>query len=385
MKMKMSQYFLLFALLIIIACSSQPKTKITVHIDSKQTLKEAFADRFYIGAALSATQLLGADGEALEVVKKQFSAIVAENCMKSECLQPKEGVFDFSMADKLVEFGEANNLFITGHTLIWHSQAPQWFFTDEDANDVSREVMIERMKKHIYTVVGRYKGRVKGWDVVNEAIEANGSYRQSKFYKIIGEDFIKLAFQFAHEADPDAELYYNDYSMHSEEKRNGVVAMAKKLQKDGLRIDGIGMQTHVGLDYPKISDFEESIKAFTALGLNVMVTELDVSVLPMPDMNVGAEVSANFKYKKELNPYTNGVPDSINVQFENRYLDFFKLFLKYEKHMSRVTLWGVHDGQSWKNNWPVAGRTDYPLLFDRKYQPKQVVSKIIGEANTTIK
>jgi endo-1,4-beta-xylanase len=343
-------------------------------------LKDALHGKFYIGTALNSNQITEKDTGSVRVIKEQFNAIVAENCMKSGPLQPKEGVFDFTLADKFVEFGEKNNKFITGHTLVWHAQAPSWFFKDSLGKNVSREVLIERMKKHITTVVSRYKGRVKGWDVVNEALNDDGSYRKSKFYDIIGEDFIKLAFQFAHEADPSVELYYNDYSLANPEKRKGVVAMVKKLKEQGVKIDAIGEQCHVGLDYPDIKDFEESIVAFAALGVKVMITEMEISVLPMPDWKVGADVSANFEYQKKMNPYTNGLPDSVNVSFEKRYLDFFKLFLKHKDVISRVTLWGVNDALSWKNHWPVRGRTDYPLLFDRNNQAKPVVKKIIEEA-----
>lgn len=344
------------------------------------TLKDALNGKFYIGTALNPAQITEKDTASCLVIKEHFNAIVAENCMKAGPIQPKEGEFNYTLADQFIAFGEKYNMHITGHALIWHSQSPRWFFKDSLGNDVSREVLIERMKKHIYTVAGRYKGKVKGWDVVNEAIEDDGSYRKSKFYQILGEDFIKLAFQFAHEADPDAELYYNDYSMALEGRRNGVVAMVKKLQEAGLRIDAIGMQCHVGLDYPDLAEFEKSIQAFAALGVKVMITEMDLSVLPMPDNKVGADVNARFEYQKTLNPYAAGLPDSVNVAFENRYLDFFKLFLKHRDVITRVTLWGVNDANSWKNNWPVRGRTDYPLLFDRKNQPKPVVQKIIEEA-----
>ncbi|MFO7999799.1 MAG: endo-1,4-beta-xylanase [Marinilabilia sp.] len=255
-----------------------------------------------------------------------------------------------------------------------------WFFKDSKGDEVSREVLIQRMEDHIKTVVGRYKGRIDGWDVVNEAILDDGTYRKSKFYEIIGKEYIKLAFQFAHEADPETELYYNDYSMAGKGKREGVVKMVKDLQNQGVKIDGIGMQGHVGRKYPTIKEFEKSIKAFSDLGVKVMITEMDLSVLPMPDPSDGAEISANYEYDKELNPYTEGLPDSVNTKFEKRYLDFFKLFLKHQDVISRVTTWGVNDGNSWKNNWPVRGRTDYPLLFDRKNDPKPVVQKIIKEA-----
>lgn len=348
--------------------------------EKETTLKDAFAGKFYIGTALNADQITGKDTAAVNLIRHQFNAIAAENCMKSEQIQPREGEFDFSLADQFVSFGEQNNMWITGHTLIWHSQAPRWFFTDSTGNDVSREVMIERMRTHIHTLVGRYKGRIKGWDVVNEAILDDGSYRPSEFYQLLGEDFISLAFEFAREADPDAELYYNDYSMANAEKREGVVAMVKKMQEQGIRIDGIGMQGHVGLEYPDISEFEKSVEAFAALGVKVMITEMDITLLPMPDAGVGADVSASFEYRQKMDPYAGGLPDSVNTVFENRYLDFFRLFLKHQDVISRVTLWGVADAYSWRNNWPVRGRTDYPLLFDRNDQPKPVVRKITEEA-----
>ncbi len=344
------------------------------------SLKEALSNKFWIGTALNTGHITGKDTAAIKVIKEHFNAVVAENCMKSGPMQPRKGEFNFTLSDQFVDFGEKNNMYITGHTLIWHSQAPRWFFSDSLGNDVTREELIQRMKDHIYTVVGRYKGKVKGWDVVNEAIEDDGSYRKSKFYQILGEDFVSLAFQFAHEADPEAELYYNDYSMSAPGKRNGVVAMVKKLQEKGIPIHAIGMQGHVGLDYPELSEFEKSIEAFASLGVKVMITEMDISVLPMPDRRVGADVSANFEYQKKLNPYAEGLPDFVQTALENRYYEFFRLFLKHKESISRVTLWGVHDGQSWKNNWPVRGRTDYPLLFDRENQPKPVVRKIIEEA-----
>ncbi len=344
------------------------------------SLKAAFQNKFHIGTALNRFQISGRDSSSLKVVKEHFNAIVAENCMKSGMIQPKEGEFNFSLPDQFVEFGEKNNMLINGHTLIWHSQAPRWFFTDENGNDVSREVLIQRMKDHIYAVVSRYKGRVNTWDVVNEAILDDGSWRNSKFFQIIGDDFIKLAFQFAHDADPEAELYYNDYSMANPGKREGVVKMVKDLQQQGVKIDGIGMQGHIGLNHPSIDEFEKSILAFAELGVTVMVTELDLSVLPAPWDNVGAEVSANFEYEKRMNPYQEGLPDSVQQLFDDRYLDFFNLFIKHEDKISRVTLWGVNDGNSWKNGWPVRGRTDYPLLFDRENKQKAVVGKIIHAA-----
>ncbi len=347
-------------------------------------LKDAFKNKFHIGVALNTRQIWGRDTAAVNIVKSQFSSIVAENCMKSMSLQPVEGRFQFSDADRFVEFGTKNNMFITGHTLIWHSQAPKWFFVDSAGKDVSREVLIKRMKNHITTVVSRYKGRIKGWDVVNEAILDDGSFRKSKFYNIIGEDFIRLAFEFAHAADPSAELYYNDFSMALEGKRKGVVNMLMKLKNAGIKVAGVGMQGHLGLDYPAIGDFEKSMLAFFATGAHVMITELDVTVLPSPRPNMGADVSQNYAYKKEINPYADGLPDAIGTKLRNRYVDFFKLFLKHQEKISRVTLWGVTDGDSWKNNWPVPGRKDYPLWFDRQYKAKPFVQEIAEMALNSI-
>ncbi|GEO03251.1 beta-xylanase [Adhaeribacter aerolatus] len=343
-------------------------------------LKDAFKGKFYIGTALNTGQITGRDTASIRVVKAHFNSIVAENIMKSALIQPQEGQFSFDLADQFVQFGEQNKMHIHGHTLIWHSQAPRWFFTDNQGKNVSPEVLTQRMKTHISTVVGRYKGRVHSWDVVNEAIQDDGSWRKSKFYEILGEDFVKLAFQFAHEADPNAILYYNDYNMETPKKREGVVAMVKNLQKQGIKIDGIGMQGHASLKHPTIEEFEKSILAYSDLKVKVSITEMDINVLPTTWGNVGAEVSASFEYQQKNNPYTNGLPDSVTTAFNERYLSLFKLFVKHHDKIERVTVWGVNDGQSWLNGWPVRGRTNYPLLFDRNNQPKPVVKSILEAA-----
>lgn len=361
-----------FVFAVIAGCANAQKTE--------PTLKDALDGKFYICVALNAPQIRGVDTTSLGIVKKHFNSIVAENCMKSGEIQRSEGVFDFELADQFVDFGVKNNMHIVGHTLIWHSQAPRWFFTDENGNDVSREVLIERMKNHIYTVVGRYKGKIHGWDVVNEAIEDNGSWRNSKFYQILGEEFVEYAFKFAAEADPDAELYYNDYSMALEGRRNGVINMVKNLQSKGIKIDGIGMQGHLLMDSPSLEEYEKSILMYSDLGVTVMITELDLSALPWPARQRGADIALRAEYEASMNPYIEGLTDSASVAWNNRMGDFFSLFLKHSDKISRVTQWGVADHQSWKNNFPTRGRTDYPLLFDRNYQPKPVVERIIKEA-----
>lgn len=358
--------------LIAFSCGSQEGKK-----TDELSLKEAFKDKFTVGVALNLEQIHGQDTLGTQVLLQHFNSIVAENCMKSMYMQPKEGEFFFDDADRFVALGQEHDLEIIGHTLIWHSQAPDWFFVDEQGKDVSREILIERMRTHIHTIVDRYKGKVHGWDVVNEALLDDGQLRNSKFLEIIGEEYIALAFQFAQKADPTAELYYNDYGMSIPAKREGAVTLVKKLQAEGLKIDAVGMQGHTGLGYPKIEEFEKSVLAFADLGVKVMITEFDITVLPFPDQTVGAEVSANFAYQKELNPYADGLPDSVYTQLENRFVSFFGLFDKHSDKISRVTLWGVSDKNSWRNDWPIEGRTDYPLLFDRQYQPKLAVKKII--------
>ncbi len=364
-------FFSAMFLTLLISCNSSDKNE-------DITLKQAFKDIFYIGTALSEEQILGEDEAAIEVVKSNFNSITAENIMKSEVMQPIEGEFDFTLSDKFVEFGEQNDMQIIGHTLIWHSQAPDWFFVDENGDDVSPEVLTQRMRSHILTIAGRYKGRIHGWDVVNEAIEDDGSWRKSKFYEILGEDFIRIAFELAHEADPDAELYYNDYSMANEGRRNRVVSMVKTLQEEGVKIDGIGMQGHLNLNSPSIEDYEKSIQEFADLGVKIMITELDLSVLPSVRSNDGANVKSTFEYNEKINPYKDGLSKEVEEKQYQRYTDFFKLFVKYQDNIDRVTLWGVNDAQSWKNDWPVEGRTDYTLLFDRNNKPKEVVKDIIN-------
>lgn len=361
----------IIALLGILTLSVSCKTA-----SSSDTLKNAYNNKFYIGTAMSLTQIHGTETKSVEIIQKQFSSIVAENCMKSMFLQPQEGQFFFDDADQFVAFGEKNNMFIIGHTLIWHSQLPKWFFLDTDGKDVSADVLKQRMKSHITTVVSRYKGRVKGWDVVNEAIMEDGSYRKSKFYEILGEEFIPLAFQYAHDADPDAELYYNDYNEWHQGKVQAVSKMVKDMKARGIRIDGIGMQAHIDLTSPTIEEYETAILAYTATGVKVSITELEVSALPSP-WGTSANVADTIEYQEKMNPYKAELPDQVRKEWENRYADFFKLMLKHQDKIRRVTLWGVSDNQSWKNDFPVKGRTDYPLLFDRNYQTKPVVEKII--------
>jgi len=343
----------------------------------QMSLRDAFQDKFLIGTAVNMWQVRQGGEKMHSLIKNQYSAVVAENCMKAETVQPIENIFNFKDGDDFVAFAEKNNQTVTGHCLVWHSQAPTWFFTNDKGVLVDRETMIARMRKHIYTVVGHYKGKVKGWDVVNEAIEGDGSLRHSNFYNIIGEDYIRLAFQFAHEADPDAELYYNDYSMDNPAKRDAVIKLIRDLKAHGLRIDAIGMQSHLGLD-TDLKQYEQSLVAYANEGVKVMATELEVSVLPWPSDQQTAEISTNFAYQEKLNPFKNGISAEMQAQQDKFMVKLFNIYKKHAKDISRITFWGVTDGDSWKNDFPIKGRTDYPLPFGRDLQAKPWVEKIMN-------
>lgn len=341
------------------------------------TLKDVVGKHFLIGAAINTDQQSGRDSIGAEVVLKNFNQVSPENCMKQEVVAPKKGEYHWEDADQYVQFAEDHQLKAIGHCLVWHAQAAPWFFTDDRGKQVSRDTLIQRMHTYISDVVGRYKGRLIGWDVINEAFEDDGSMRHTPYLDIIGPDYFELAFKFAHEADPEAELYYNDYSMAKPEKRAAVCQLVRDLKAKGCRIDGVGMQSHNGTDYPDLPEYEKTIDSLAATGVKVMITELDLNMLPNPESFGGAEVSQNFEYQEKMNPYKNGLDEEAQKLFEERYLAFFDIYSRHREQISRVTLWGVGDGTSWLNGWPIPGRTNYPLLFDRNYDTKPVVSKII--------
>ena len=369
---RMKIALLLYISFTLIACGNSK-------VKNDPALKDVLQDKFLIGVALNTRQSSGNDTAATRIVREHFNAIVAENCMKSAEIHPEIDRYNFTQADEFVQFGVDNNLTVTGHCLIWHSQLPRWFCVDENGENVTPEVLKERMKEHISTVVGRYKGVIKGWDVVNEAILEDGSYRKSKFYEILGEEFIPLAFQYAEEADPDAELYYNDYNEWYPGKRETVVRLINTLKERGIRIDGIGMQGHVGMTNPTIETYQETIDDYVTAGVKVLITELDMSPLPEPRRMGGANLADMESYRKEIDPYTEGLPENVAQAWNERMMDLFNLFLENSDNVLRVTMWGVSDTDSWKNNFPVRGRTDYPLLFDRDHQPKGVVTQLISQ------
>jgi len=333
-----------------------------------------------VGAALDQAQFSGIDTAGARLAAEQFDAISPENALKWESVHPRPGVYDFAAADRYVAFGEQHHMFVVGHTLVWHNQTPRWVFQDAAGRPVGRDTLIARMRDHILTVVGRYRGRVNGWDVVNEALNDDGSMRRTPWDTIIGDDFVAMAFRFAHEADPRAQLYYNDYSVENAAKRQGVVALIRRLQAEGVPVAGVGIQGHYGLDYPDLAQLDSTITAFAALGVKVMITELDVDVLPRAVRQTGADVALSAAARADLDPWPAGLPDSMQDVLARRYADLFGAFLAHAGAVSRVTFWGVTDAQSWKNNWPVRGRTNYPLLFDRQNQPKRAFDAVLRVA-----
>jgi len=342
-------------------------------------LKDIYKDDFYIGAALSLDQIEGRDPDGISLVEKHFNSIVAENILKWEEIHPQRNRYNFEPADKYAAFGEKNDMFVVGHTLVWFYQTPDWVFEDETGNPLDREALLARMKEHIFTVMGRYKGKVHGWDVVNEVIVEDGSFRKCKWYEIIGEDYVQKAFEYAREADPDAELYYNDYDYYKKPKCEGIIKLIRDLQSKGVRIDGIGIQGHWFLEHPNIDDIEEYVLALSELGVKLMVTEMDVGVLPFYPCDTPARALSSFdtETQKKYNPYTAGIPDSVLKEQADRYAELFSFFHKHRDIFDRITFWAVHDKQSWRSYLPISGRTEYPMLFDRKCKTKPAFDAVV--------
>ena len=360
--------------------------KVEPEQQSTSTLKETFENAFLIGNALNEDIASGIDSVSQNIILNQFNAITPENVMKAERINPEPGVFNFKPADDFVAFGKKNNMFIVGHTLIWHNQTPAWFFQDEQGNPKTKEAQMERMRAHIETVAGRYAGKVHAWDVVNEVIDNDGSYRPTNWVNGIGngDTLVKNAFKFANKYAPNTELYYNDFNAWRPTKRDGIMRMVRMLQQEGVKIDGIGIQGHWGLNYPKTEYIEAAIDSFASLGVKVMITELDVDVLPLT--KEGQIIGTGLlhpqydleEFKTFLDPYRNGLPEDMQLQLAHRYAELFEIFYKKRDKIDRVTFWGLHDGMSWKNDYPIANRTNYPLLYTRDKTPKPALNAILN-------
>jgi endo-1,4-beta-xylanase len=341
-------------------------------------LKDVYKNAFLIGVAVTPSITSGQDKISQDVVLKNFNSTTPENIMKAALINPQPGVYNWGPADDYVAFGLKNKMFIIGHTLVWHNQVPAWFFTNAQGKPNTKEEQIERLRSHIQAVAGRYAGRVNAWDVVNEVMGEDGNYRPTLWVNAVGngDTLVKYAFKFAAQYAPNTELYYNDFNAWRPSKRDGIVRMIKMLQKEGIRVDGVGMQGHWGLNYPKTKYIEDAIDAYAACGVKVMITELDVDVLPLTkEGQIVGQGMADKQFQLEefktfLDPYQKGLPDSIQKGLADRYAELFSIFYNRRDKIARVTLWGLHDGMNWRNDYPIPSRTNYPSLWDRQRKPK---------------
>ncbi|MBG9990361.1 endo-1,4-beta-xylanase [Pseudoalteromonas sp. NZS37] len=357
---------------------------LSVNAAQDQALKNTFADSFKMGVAVNQDIVTGKNAAAQSIIAKQFNTVTLENAMKAEVIYPQQGKVDFSGADAFIDFAKQNNMFTVAHTLVWHNQTPDWFFTNSKNEPNTPAEQLEQMRKHIELVAGRYKNKVDAWDVVNEVIADDGSYRPTVWVNRVGDGdtMVKAAFKYAQQYSPSTELYYNDFNAWRPEKRDGIIRMIKMLQKEGIRIDGIGIQAHWGLNFPKMQYIEQAIDAYAGLGIKVMITELDIDVLPLTKEGqiTGTDMmKPQFQleeFETYLDPYKNGLPSDVEAQLNARYKALFELFYAKRDKIDRVTFWGLHDGMSWKNDYPIPNRTNYPLLWDRNLNPKPIIKTI---------
>jgi len=332
-------------------------------------LKDIVPAGWLIGAAINQNQSDERDGVAVDLITRQFSTISPENLLKFQSVHPEPDRFTFDAADRYVAFGRERGMAVIGHNLVWHSQTPRWVWDGPDGALADRMTMLTRMRTHIATVVGRYRGKILGWDVVNEALNEDGTLRESPWWRGIGDDYIAQAFTAAHEADPNSELYYNDYNLATKPaKRAGAIRIIKDLQQRGIRIDAVGEQGHWRIDTPTPADVDQAITELRATGVKVMITELDVNLLPPAGAATRGQPPS-----PESNPYANGLPDERQQALARYYADVFRVLLKHRDDVTRVTFWGVSDGDSWLNR----GRMNYPLLWDRQRQPKPAFDSVV--------
>lgn len=317
------------------------------------SLKDVFADDFMLGSAFLVSEIAEPDGPHAQLLKKHFNSLTGGNELKWDATEPQDGQFDFTRADQSVNFAIDNDIAYRGHTLVWHSQTPDWVFYDDEGKLASKELLFQRMKRHIDTLVGRYKGKIYAWDVVNEVIEPadRSGMRNSLWYQIAGEEFIEKAFEYAHAADPDAKLFINDYNTHQPEKRQYLHDLIKRLKDKGIPVDGVGHQMHIDIQNPSAQEIDTTINAFTDLGIEQQITELDMS------------------------SYTNGTdswesfPVELQIKQANRYKDIFDVFKKYKDEITAVIFWGKDDGNTWLSTFPIV-RRNWPLPFDERLQAK---------------
>ena len=366
--MKKSFYFLLLlaSAVFLFQCSSSKKADKGSLAESKG-LKDYYENYFPIGVAVTPRNLSGAEAQ---LILKQFNSLTPENAMKMGPIHPRENEYYWKDADSIVNFAQHHGLRVRGHNLCWHNQAPAWLFKDENGKPVTKDVLLKRLKDHITTVVNRYKGKIYAWDVVNEAIsdKPDEYLRPSLWYQICGEDYISKAFEYAHDADPNAVLFYNDYNEIGAVKREKIYKLVKSLKDAGVPIGAIGLQGHWAVNEPSRAQLDSTIQRLASIGLPLQLTELDISVYPKEH---------NARQRKPDDADTTFSPEKENKQIEI-YKMCFDLFRKYKTHISGVTFWNISDRNSWLDNFPVRNRKDYPLLFDKNLQPKKAYWEVVN-------
>jgi endo-1,4-beta-xylanase len=330
--------------------------------DSTKGLKDFYKKYFTMGVAVTPQNLEGAESA---LILKHFGSVTAENAMKMGPIHPEENKYFWDDADKIVNFAVSHGIKVRGHNLCWHSQTPKWMFTDAEGKTVSKEVLLARLKEHITQVASRYKGKIYAWDVVNEAVDDNDSLylRNSQWYKICGEEFIAKAFQWAHEADPKAILFYNDYNTEIPAKRDKIYRLMKSLIDAGVPVNAIGLQGHWSSDDPSEKELRTSIEKFASLGLKVQITELDVSVYTKNDKDRTDSAFTPEREQKQI----------------DQYKMIFRVLRdkKYKNILTGVTFWNVSDKHSWLDGFGTRGRKNYPLLFDQNLKPKKVYWEVV--------
>ena len=354
-------------------------------------LKDTFKNAFKIGVATNEAIVTGKDMVSQLIISKQFNTITVENAMKAEPINPLPGQYNFSPADAFIAYGKQHNMFIVGHTLVWHNQTPDWFFKNSEGKKNSRHEQMQKLEDHIKIIAGRYAGKVDAWDVVNEVFADDGSYRPTTWVNAIGDGdtLMKASFKLAAKYAPNTELYYNDFNAWRPKKRDGIIRMINMLKKEGIRIDGIGIQGHWGLNFPKNQYIEEAIDAYAAAGVKVIISELDIDVLPLT--KEGQIIGSGMlhpqfqldEFEAFLDPYKKSLPDDIQKKLTDRYTELFKIFYNKRDKIDRVTLWGLDDGMSWKNDYPIPNRTNYPMLWDRSKSMKPAVYSINNIVNNS--
>ena len=359
--MKILIYTTCFMLLA--GCKSRKETSNIVA--SNKGLKDYYQNYFPIGVAVGPQSLTGPNAE---LILKEFNSVTPENAMKMGPIHPEENRYFWRDADSIVNFAQKNGIKVRGHNLCWHEQTPNWIFKDSQGNEVSKEVLLKRLKDHITEVVTRYKGKIYAWDVVNEAIDDDNSkfLRNSLWYKICGDDFIIKAFEYAHAADPEAQLYYNDYNTERPEKRERIYKLLKQLVDAKVPVHAVGLQGHWSLNEPTQQELRKAIEQFSSLGLKVQVTELDVSVYPWEKNQRPLKDGEKFEF----------TPEQEQKQMEV-YKNVFRIFRDYKSIITGITFWNISDQHTWLDEYPVRGRKNYPLLFDQNLKRKKAYWEVV--------